>query len=58
MEGDPRRNTSSNTTNVVQVYILAITVTLQKVLAIEICPMNKREGRKLKISKEKLLSPH
>ena len=58
MEGDPRRNTSSNTANVVQVYILAIKVTLQKALAIEICPMNKREGRKLKISKEKLLSPH
>ena len=48
MEGDPRRNTSSDMTNVVQVYTLAIKVSLQKALTIEMCPMNIREGRKLK----------
>ena len=58
MKGDPRKNTSSDTTNVVQVYTLAIKVTFQKALAIKMCPMNIREGRKLKISKEKLLPPH
>ena len=58
MEGDPSRNPSSDTTNVVQVCTLAIKVTLQKTLAIEMCPMNIREGRKLKISKEKLLLLH
>ena len=58
MEGDSRRNTSSDTTNVVQVCTLAIKVTLQKALVIEMCPMNIREGRKLKISKEKLLLLH
>ena len=58
MEGDLRSNTSSDTTNVVQVYTLAIKMTLQKVLVIEMCPMNIREGRKLKISMEKLLPPH
>ena len=58
MGGDPRRNSSSNTMNVVQVRALAIKVTLQKALAIEMCPMNIRERRKLKISKEKLLPPH
>ena len=58
MEGDPRRNTSSDTTNVVQVCTLAIKVTLQKALTIRMCPMNIREGRKLKISKEKLLPSH
>ena len=58
MEGDPRKNTSLDTTNVVQVCTLAIKVTLQKTLAIEMCPMNIRERRKLKIFKEKLLSPH
>ena len=58
MKDDPRRNTFSDTMNVVQVCTLAIKVTLQKALAIEMCPMNIREGRKLKISKEKLLPPH
>ena len=58
MEGDLRRNTSSDTTNVVQVCTLAIKVTLQNALVIEICPMNIRKGRKLKIFKEKLLPPH
>ena len=58
MEGDPRRNTSSDTTNVVQVCTLAIKATLQKALVIKMCPMNIREGRKLKISKEKLLPLH
>ena len=58
MGGDLRRNSSSDTTNVVQVRTLAIKVTLQKALAIEMCPMNIREERKFKISKEKLLPPH
>jgi len=58
MEDDPRRNTFSDTTNVVQVCTLAIKVTLQKALAIEMCPMNIQEGRKLKISKENLLPPY
>ena len=58
MEGDPRRNTSSDMANVVQVCTLAIKVTLQKALVIKMCPMNIREGRKLKISKEKLLPLH
>ena len=58
MEDDPRRNTSSDTTNVAQVCTLAIRVTLKKVLAIGMCLMNIRERRKLKISKEKLLPSH
>ena len=58
MEGNSRRNPSLDTTNVAQVYTLPIKVTLQKVLAIEICLMNIRERKKLKISKEKLLLPH
>ena len=58
MEGDPRRNTSSDTTNVVQACILVIKVTFQKALTIKMCLMNVREGNKLKISKEKLLPPH
>ena len=58
MEDDPRRNTSSDTMNVAQVYTLAIRVTLQKALAIEMCLINIRERKKLKISKEKLLPPH
>jgi len=58
MGGDPRRNFSSDMTNVVQVRTLAIKVTLQKALEIEMCPMNIREGRKLKISMEKLLPLH
>ena len=58
MGGDLRRNSSSDTTNVVQVRTLAIKVTLQKALAIEMCPMNIREGSKLKIFMEKLLPPH
>ena len=58
MEDDPRRNTSLDTTNVAQVYTLAIRVTFQKALAIGMCFMNIRERRKLKISKEKLLPPH
>ena len=58
MEDDPRRNTSLNTMNVTQVFTLAIRVNLQKALAIEMYLMNKREKRKLKISKEKLLPPH
>ena len=58
MGGDPRRNSSSDTTNVAQVRTLAIKVTLQKALAIEMCPMNIQEGRKLKIFMEKLLPSH
>ena len=58
MEDDPRRNTSSDTTNIVQVCTLAIKVTLQKALAIKMCPMNIQKGRKLKISRENLLPPH
>jgi len=58
MEGDLRRNTSFDATNVAQVCILAIRVTLQKALAIGMCLMNIRERRKLKISKEQLLPPH
>ena len=58
MEADPRRNSSSDTTNVAQVCTLTIKVTLQKALTIEMCSMNIRERRKLKISKEKLLPPH
>ena len=45
MEGDSRRNTSSDTMNVVQVCILVIKVTLQKALMIKMCPMNVREGK-------------
>ena len=52
MKGDPRRNIFSDTMNVVQMCTLAIKVTLQKALTIKLCPMNIREERKLKISKE------
>ena len=58
MEGDPRRNPSSDTTNVAQVCTLAIKVTLQKALAIEMCPINIRERKKLKIFQKKLLPPY
>ena len=58
MEGDPRRNTSSDAMNVIQVCTLPIKVTLQKALMIKMCPINIQEGRNLKISKEKLLPSH
>ena len=58
MEDDPKRNTSSDVTNVAQVCTLAIRVTLQKALAIGMCLMNIRERRKQQISKEKLLPLH
>ena len=58
MEDDPRRNTSSNATNVAQVCTLAIRGTLQKALAIGMCLINIRERKKHKISKKKLLPLH
>jgi len=58
MEDDPRRNTSSDAMNVVQVCTLAIRGTLQKAIAIGMCLINIRERRKHKIFKEKLLLPH
>ena len=58
MEGDPRRNSSSDMMNAAQACIPATKVILQKALAIGMCLMNVQEGRKLKISKEKLLPPH
>jgi len=58
MKDDPRRNTTSDTTNEAQMCTLAIKVTLQKALAIGMCLMNIWERKKLKISKEKLLPPY
>ena len=58
MEDDPRRNTSTDATNVAQMCTLAIRGALQKALAIGMCLINIRGRRKHKISKEKLLPPH
>ena len=57
-EGDSRRNSSSDVMNAAQACIPATKVILQQAPAIGICLMNVQEGRKLKISKEKLLPPH
>ena len=58
IEGDPRRNSSSDMMNAAQACIPATKVILQKALAIGTCLMNVQEGRKLKISKGKLLPSH
>ena len=58
MEGDPRRNTSSDAMNVAQMCTLAIRGPLQKTLAIGICLINIQGRGKHKISKEKLQPPH
>ena len=58
MEGDLRRNTSSDAMNVAQMCTLAIRRTLQKALAIEMCLINIQGRRKHEIFKEKLLPPH
>jgi len=48
VEGDPRRNSSSDMMNAAQVCILAIKVTLQEAPMIEMCLINIREIRKPK----------
>ena len=48
MEGGPRRNSSSDMTNAVQVCILAIRMILQEAPIIGTCFMNIQEGRKPK----------
>jgi len=48
MEGDPRRNSSSNMMNVAQVSIPAIRMTFQKAPMIGMCLMNILEGMKPK----------
>ena len=48
MKGGPRKNSSSDMMNAVQVCTPAIRVTLQEVPLIGTCLMNIREGRKPK----------
>ena len=57
-KGDLRGNSSSDMMNAAQAYILATKVILQQAPAIGTCLMNVQEGRKLKISKGKLLPSH
>ena len=48
MKGGPRRNSSSDMINTVQVYTPAISVILQEAPMIGTCLMNIQEGRKPK----------